>query len=101
MFIRIDAASQTSRLEEPEDLKKFHVQLDGELEEAALAALLAPWGALDGEHAWIAPASLQAAASGRVSESWPGAFEAMVAYARTKGWCDGEGRLRAHLQRAP
>lgn len=100
MFILIDASRGASRLEQPEELRKFHVEIEGELDEVALAAALAPWGKLEGDHAWIAPAALREAAAGRVDEGWGAKFQGMVDYAASRGWCDAEGRLRAHLQRS-
>ena len=47
-------------------------------------------------------AALRAAAQALVSEpSWPAGWDAMVAYAATKGWLAGDGAaLVAHVERA-
>jgi hypothetical protein len=50
------------------------------------------------EHAFIAPEVLQAMAAREITRSdWPTRFGAMLDYARSKGWTDTDGAVRAHV----
>lgn len=52
----------------------------------------------DGVHVWIDPTHIAAAAAAAgMPDSWAGDFERMCAYARTKGWLDEQGWIRAHV----
>jgi hypothetical protein len=98
MRIVVDAAAGTSALEAPDDLERFSVEIVGVGDEAVA---LAPFGHLDGEHAWIAIDMVRAAAHDRVGDDWDERFVGMVAYAGTKGWLDEDsGTLRAHVNRS-
>jgi hypothetical protein len=54
----------------------------------------------DAAHGFVAPDTLKAwaAVSGSLSDTWYHDFDAMVAYATSKGWTDEGGRLRAHTE---
>lgn len=61
----------------------------------------AEWGLVAGEDALISIEAVRRAASGQVSDDWPDSFEAMLAYARRKGWLSADGAaIRAHIERA-
>lgn len=69
------------------------------------AAMIAPVGTIDadGAHAWLAIDALKALALGAVAsdehDDWSDGFDAMVAYAATKGWTSTDGlSVRAHLE---
>ena len=99
MIIRLDTTNATGSLEDPEQLDRFHVEVTGE---GDLAAAVGTFGTLDedGEHAWISVQAIREAAVGRVDEAWDDRFEAMLGYARSKGWYDEPGAaIRAHLER--
>jgi len=51
----------------------------------------------DDAHVWVAIDALRAAAGGEA-----GAFDAMIAYAASKGWVDESGAsVRAHIETEP
>ena len=52
----------------------------------------------DGDHAWLDPKGLCRAAGFDANSETQEGFDAMVAYAVSKGWVDDEGRLRAHVE---
>jgi hypothetical protein len=55
----------------------------------------------DDDHVWVDIANLRAAALARVDDPGYGErFDAMIAYARSKGWVDATGaHVRAHIER--
>lgn len=89
-------------IEDVDNLRAFEVEsalppaaVDAKLRESGL-------GYVDGEHAWITAAIL-ADMGGALSAdpSWREGFDAMVAYARSKGWWDESSQaIRAHLTTA-
>ena len=97
MFVRVDAAAGRSELHEADDLQRLHVELVGGDEPGAAAAALGDLGRVDGEHAWLDIAALRAA--GPADPGWVERFDAMIEYARSKGWTDGAGAVRAHVER--
>jgi hypothetical protein len=58
---------------------------------------LADLGTVDDEHAFLSPDSVRALADG-TSDDWRARFDNMIDFARSKGWTDGDGRVRAHLE---
>jgi hypothetical protein len=101
MFVLVSAADGGPRAElrEAGDLKRLHVEFR-QVDDAAGAAALAAggFGTVADGHAWLDIGALRRA--GEDTEDWPGQFEAMVGYARHKGWTDAAGeRLRAHIER--
>jgi hypothetical protein len=89
------------------DCGRFHVEstLGPADLDPALRAASAGHGADDGD-AWISidwvRSEAGAAAPGSLGTDWPVRFDAMVDYARSKGWLDGPGtHVRAHVVRAP
>ncbi|MCT2581603.1 hypothetical protein [Actinophytocola gossypii] len=94
MYVRVNAG--TASVEDVRNLRQLHVELAGIDDRAAAEALAgAGLGELDGDHAWLRIAALRAAGE----DAWRAEFDAMIEYARTKGWVDGE-RVRAHVVRA-
>lgn len=97
MQIRI-TDSGTAEVADADNLRALDVAADGNAPEAIDAALRASGlGRLDGEHAWLAPEHLLTAARGERGDDWVDAFEGMIAYARSKGWANEAGEIRAHL----
>jgi hypothetical protein len=96
--LRVDTRIATARLEEPEDTGRLVVVLVGGGE---TDVPLRAFGArLEIDHAWIELDALKAAAAGRVSDGWIDDFEAMVAFAESRGWLSEDGRqVRAHVER--
>lgn len=87
------------RLEQVEDLRRFSLVVAGD---AALLPRLAEeqQGRIEfagEEHAWVSTAWLIGAA-GRVSPEWRQGFDAMLAFAASKGWVREEPpAIRAHV----
>jgi hypothetical protein len=50
----------------------------------------------DGEHVWLEPTALERLAGDRVSPDWSQRFSAMLQMARSKGWANRSGAVRAH-----
>ncbi len=96
MLIRITAAGE-ARLEGAEDLKGFKAVVEGD----GLPALPNGLGHYEGEGAlWVQQAWLRNQASRHADAAWMEGFDAMVGYARGKGWVDAPtGAIRAHIER--
>lgn len=50
------------------------------------------------EHAWVEPAFLTELAGRCDDEQWRQDLAGMLAHAKSKGWCDDAGRVRAHVE---
>jgi hypothetical protein len=93
MFIKLTAGAAT--LEDIDNFKAFKVT--SSLPPEAAASALAAAGRLDGAHAWINPAWLQA--NGRPDDpTWVAGLEKMLGYAKSAGWVDEIGAVRAHIE---
>ena len=84
-------------LEEPDDCSRFHLRAEGigptDAEEALARDQI---GSLAGDDAFISQDVLRKLAKGRTGPKWDERFEAMVGYARSKGWVSESGHLQAH-----
>ena len=98
MFVLVTPAAVT--LEDPGNLRQFHVQVDGDVDvDAALRG--AGYGAMAEHDALVSVEAVRAAAAGRVDAGWPAGFEAMLEFARGKGWLSEDGTaIQAHVERA-
>ena len=57
-------------------------------------------GRLEGDDAYITIDAVRRMAGDRVEEGWTAQFDAMLAYAKTKGWLDeGHNAIKAHIER--
>jgi hypothetical protein len=75
----------------------LHAELDGVDTEQAAARFAEVGSELTDEHVWLDIAWLRAA--GPDDDDWRAQFDAMIGYARSKGWVDEPGtRVRAHVQ---
>lgn len=54
-------------------------------------------GRLDGDHVWVREAWFRAQAAAADGD-WIKSFDAMRDYARSKGWIDGTGAIRVHIE---
>jgi hypothetical protein len=101
MFVRASGVGEPAELVEPEDCTRFHVEYHtAGATPAEVAAALGDWadGATD-DHVWVRISALRNAAAGRIGPGWDDRFDAMVAYARSKGWVNGAGdALAAHVE---
>jgi hypothetical protein len=103
MFVRIDLVPMPPivSLEEPEDTRRFHVDVVGGRDVRLVFAALvdAAAGRLEGEDAWITLDSVRRMAQGRVGPKWDDDLAAMLSYARSKGWFDEQANaIRAHIE---
>ncbi|GGA72923.1 hypothetical protein GCM10011490_24640 [Pseudoclavibacter endophyticus] len=55
-------------------------------------------GRVEGEHAWLSVDALRAGARGDRGDEWVKKFDGMIDYARTKGWVNDAGEVRAHIE---
>ena len=100
MHVHIDTIRGTAEVREAANLKQFSVRTTGPTDVDSLSRGLGELGRVDStDHAWIDISALRAA-SGRSSDSdWSSGFEAMIAYAASKGWVDETGTaVRAHIE---
>jgi len=100
VIIHADLDTAIVTLVDPADFRGFHVAVaGGSTDDERLAAVLAPHGRLDGEHAWISTDAVAALAGPVADDEWQAGFGGMVAYARDKGFLDESGTaIRAHLE---
>jgi len=103
MFVRVDLDAPSVTLEEPDDCKRFHVEVVGDGDDDALGRALADAGVgrLEGGEANISVVAVRRLAAGRVGPAWDADFAGMVAYAQTKGWLNSDGAaIQAHVERS-
>ncbi len=98
MFVRITAGGE-ALLEEPDDFRRFSIRFDPgargtAVAEAALRRVARP----DGEAAWVSEAALRRMAPRAADPAWAEGFARMLAFARSRGWVDEAGGIRAHLE---
>lgn len=96
MDVLIDTATGSAEVCEVDDLQRLQVSVRGPADPSAVGAALGRLGRVEGEHAWLAIDELRAA--GPDQAEWRTRFDAMIDYARSKGWTDGRGGVRAHLE---
>jgi len=91
MFVNIPMAGPAT-LEDADNFKAFKV-VNAAASESAFTAI----GRRDGDHAWVQTAWLKA--NGRPDDpAWLAGLEKMLAYAKTSGWFDESGAVRAHIE---
>ena len=103
MYVQIDVAPERPvvTLEEPDDCTQFPLAVVGGRDLARVFGALvdAAAGRLEGDHALITIDAVRRLAAGRVADDWDTRFEAMLGYARTKGWIDDTGNaIQAHVE---
>ncbi len=96
MFI---ALANTITLEDADNFGEFHVVVDGDVA-AAVDALGGRAGPSERDnHLWVDIALVRELATDAADTDWEARFEAMLAYAASKGWVDEPaGRVEAHIQ---
>ena len=102
MYVQIDIVPERPvvSLEEPDDCTRFHLTVAGGKDVGRVFGALvdAAAGRLEGDHALITIDAVRRMAAGRVADDWPERFDAMLDYARTKGWIDDTGNaIQAHV----
>lgn len=108
MFVQVDLSETPPvvTLEEPADTVRFHVEVrcagipaPDRLGLVYGALVDAAAGRLEGDAAWISVDAVRRLAAGRVASTWDDELEAMLDYARSKGWLDEAGHaIRAHVE---
>ena len=96
MFLAI---ADSITLEDAHNFREFHVAIDGDVP-AAVAAFAGRSAPSERDnHLWIDIAFVQELAGDAATPEWQSQFDAMLAYAATKGWIDEPtNRVEAHLQ---
>jgi len=111
MFVKVDLAPMPPvvTLEEPDDTKRFHVEVVGGADLGLVFGALvdAAAGRLELESdppdarpdAWITVDAVRRMAKGEVGPDWDEQFAAMLDFARAEGWLDENGNaIRAHVE---
>lgn len=104
MFVHISGTVSEPRLQvhDAGNLKALHVLAPESWTERQIAGALrsGEWGGpVEDGHAWLDVAALRLRAGVDVEPEWHEQFDAMIDYARGKGWCDETGtHVRAHLE---
>ncbi|MBI2168912.1 MAG: hypothetical protein HYU28_05350 [Actinobacteria bacterium] len=87
------------RLDEPEDFNGFKVVVEQGTENQVMQALAHVGRMVDRDTAFIRVDAVRAMAEGRVGDGWDYGFDAMVAYASSKGWMsDDQSEIQAHIE---
>jgi hypothetical protein len=99
MIVQVTAGG--ARLLQPEDTRRLSLSVAKDMNQADLAAAVAPLGTLgDGGHLWIDPEWIRRNSALSQDPRWQAAITEMVAFAQGQGWTQpGTGRIRAHIQR--
>jgi hypothetical protein len=102
--IRCNESIKEAILADPDDFARFQVTMLGAVRadfgrNADLRCLLASIGTIQDEsHVFVSVACLQDLVGDRARDpQWTSGLESMVRYARTKGWVNAAGDLRAHI----
>jgi hypothetical protein len=105
IVLSLAAAADRVDLEDPEDLRRFHVRVEGGHDPRRIGAAFESTGLgsfQSPERAMVSVAMVRALAEGRVGLEWDKQFESMLAYAAKKGWYDREaGMVQAHCELGP
>jgi hypothetical protein len=102
VWLNVEGGKAETRLDDPDAFDGLKVQVRGATSDAEIAAALGALGVLDanGEDVYLDREELARLAGPKATdEAWRSQFDAMVAYASTKGWVDQEGRIQAHVER--
>ena len=95
MNVIIDSAGP--RLEEADNLRAFAVELKVPRDAAQDLGGCGVWSQ-DGAHLFVEPDWLRRQAGSLADDpEWQRNFAGMVEFARSKGWLDDQGRIRAHV----
>lgn len=99
MIIDVDRAAASVTVVEPDVLDAFSARSDT-LDDAAVGAAMGPAGRAAGDaHVWVDAAWIRSQVGDTAGADWGDRFDAMVAYAASKGWTDGTGtHIKAHLE---
>lgn len=97
MIVRADPDRGRIDLQDVDDLARLSVELTREATLEELRRLEPPLGRFDDTtHALLSIAALRTATGRGHDPEWSRRFDAMVEYAQSRGWVDGDS-LRAHI----
>jgi len=105
MYVYIDlaVAPGPAELRDPDSFTEFKILIEGADDAAdAVGAAAARLGRVAGpDHVFVEVELLERLAGERAEdEEWSAQLEAMIEYAKSKGWTDEAGAVRAHVERA-
>jgi hypothetical protein len=99
MILVLDPAAQRASLADADNFRQLHAQLPVAGEPGGALAEIARLDN-DGLHLWVRVARLREL--GPATQAWQQRFDAMIDYARGKGWVDAAGTMvRVHIERSP
>lgn len=102
MIIKITATDggTSIALENPDDFTAFAISRGQGLTAERLSSAVARLGRPEGNgHVHVSVEALTDLAGARAeNEEWRAGLEKMIAYARSKGWVDEHGGIRAHIE---
>ena len=101
IILGVDAAAE---LHDPGDFTAFSVAVPAGLSAAELGSLVRRAGIgepdPDAGHVHVGIEAIRAMAAGRTDGEWDAGFDAMIGYARTRGWVDDAAHtVRTHVDR--
>jgi hypothetical protein len=96
LFVRAD---RTVSLQQADDFRRFHVEVDAGLDVQAVREAFASLGEIESaDIAWVGRRELLALGHAVAGEGWPAQAEAMVAGAARHGWVrDREPSIKSHI----
>lgn len=99
MILVVDTEGRSVQMGDPDNFRQLHAQVQGSGDlQAALAGLATV--ADDQGHLWVRVAGLRALGRPAGAADWHQHFDAMMGYARSKGWLDATGdSVRVHIER--
>jgi hypothetical protein len=95
-------ASPAAKLEKVDDMRRFHVRIDGgsdmgQVADGFRATGLGRFESMDKAH--VSVDAIRSLAAGTAGPRWDDAFAGMITYAESKGWFDrGAGTISAHCE---
>lgn len=95
IVVSVDGAA---RLEEPDDFRRFSVEMPSRLLADASNALSDVGRLADATHVWVRPDAVRKLYHGSDELSWQSQFEAMHRFAESRDWLGPEGAIRAHIE---
>ncbi|MEY2442925.1 MAG: hypothetical protein QOJ46_2351 [bacterium] len=99
MIVVLHGASGAVELVDPDDFGALAVRVDAGVDEDRLAPALEGIGTIEGSHVDLEDGALARLAPERAADpEWTASLERMLEYARSKGWADADGRVRAHIE---
>jgi hypothetical protein len=100
--ITTDAGQPVILLYGADDFTSFKVVAAPDLPDGELSRALTRLGRrADGDHVLVSVDAIKTLAGSRAEDQdWQAGLDSMLAYAQSKGWIDGNGYVRAHIESA-